>query len=940
MRLYLSNILENDPTLSLQELSSWFSFDKESFSNQKKLYNYQQKAIEKMIQILHLTFGNDIKDFSKLKSKYKEYGLDFDKVFKGATINRAAFWMATGSGKSIVLIKTIELLHWSIKRKLIPDYKIMLLLPREDLIAQFEKEIDEFNLNRDFSEQINLVNLKDYEENERIGSLFQGIQVYYYRSDLLRDERKETILDYKDYLNNGEWYVFLDEAHRGQDNAAEQSKMKQHVSKLTEKGFLFNFSATFTEDIDYATCAFNFNLQRFISDGYGKNIYLSESLLDFSKSKNDLMENDKQKQILKSIIVYCLIKKFRLHNTYHNPLMVTYVNSVNVEEADLKLFFNEIVKIAVGKIDNDIFEEVKIELLNELDTKPNPYYIFKKERLTITREQSDFLKNIKVDDILQLFFNANTFSKIEWQKGENGKEVLLKLISSDSYFALIRIGDVDSFIKDMLTNDYSENNTYHKENAFEKLNNIDNTINLLMGSRSFYEGWDSNRPNVINLINIGSKEAKKFIPQALGRGIRIQPDSNDFTNRKRLPHGNVNKNQLMETLFVFATDKNSINSILEEIDRSSNKAGKLVEYDLGNLFEKNETEFTLLIPIYKEKKIKVYSKFSISQESLKRLLNFINDTSKTNILLNYELSISEYDKLINLTKTKDLFQIDEKMDYKDTRMLLVTVIEHLKNYEKEVEKLKELEHEISHFRHISIQIGNDVTDKDVKELKEKIIKNKNNISFDEFIKKAEYSNLSLEDQKTLYKSKYGLNPDLFLNKVNIQNFKNHLYYPLLFTDDEKLTYIKHIIRTESEVNYIKKLSMFLEKNNKNEKQWMFSKINEHFDFDLGMPYFSKETNSFRKFYPDFIFWINGKDFYDIIYIDPKGTKSTSWESKVDYFKKLFEDDLGNPKIFNYENKKVRFSLKLITDDLNKLDGNAYKKYWFKDDDFDFLLEWR
>jgi type III restriction enzyme len=24
-----------------------------------------------------------------------------------------------------------------------------------------------------------------------------------------------------------------------------------------------------------------------------------------------------------------------------------------------------------------------------------------------------------------------------------------------------------------------------------------------MGSRSFYEGWDSNRPNVANFINIG-----------------------------------------------------------------------------------------------------------------------------------------------------------------------------------------------------------------------------------------------------------------------------------------------------------------------------------------------------------------------------------------------------------------------------------------------------
>ena len=44
-----------------------------------------------------------------------------------------------------------------------------------------------------------------------------------------------------------------------------------------------------------------------------------------------------------------------------------------------------------------------------------------------------------------------------------------------------------------------------------------------MGSRSFYEGWDSNRPNIINFINIGGRDAKKYVLQAIGRGVRIEP---------------------------------------------------------------------------------------------------------------------------------------------------------------------------------------------------------------------------------------------------------------------------------------------------------------------------------------------------------------------------------------------------------------------------------
>ena len=39
---------------------------------------------------------------------------------------------------------------------------------------------------------------------------------------------------------------------------------------------------------------------------------------------------------------------------------------------------------------------------------------------------------------------------------------------------------------------------------------MDSPFNILFGSRSFYEGWDSNRPNVMNFINIGSEAKNLF----------------------------------------------------------------------------------------------------------------------------------------------------------------------------------------------------------------------------------------------------------------------------------------------------------------------------------------------------------------------------------------------------------------------------------------------
>ncbi len=117
--------------------------------------------------------------------------------------------------------------------------------------------------------------------------------MYYYRSDLVRDERKTVELDFRDYDNKGDWYIFLDEAHRGETGA---SKLQDYVSILSRNGFLFNFSATFVDAIDFATTGYNFNLERFIgAGGYGKNIYLADSYFDFKKKIGMILMSGRSK---------------------------------------------------------------------------------------------------------------------------------------------------------------------------------------------------------------------------------------------------------------------------------------------------------------------------------------------------------------------------------------------------------------------------------------------------------------------------------------------------------------------------------------------------------------------------------------------------------------------------------------------------------------------
>jgi len=157
--------------------------------------------------------------------------------------------------------------------------------------------------------------------------------------------------------------------------------------------------------------------------------------------------------------------------------------------------------------------------------------------------------------------------------------------------------------------------------------------------------------------------------------------------------------------------------------------------------------------------------------------------------------------------------------------------------------------------------------------------------------------------------------------------------PIIYSENEKQEYIKHIINVESEVKFVKNLEKYIE-NKEVKNEWMFSKIDESLD-KFYIPYFYRKENIYRKFFPDFIFWIKNGDNYKIIFIDPKGTSNAEYQNKIDEFEKLFLESNGTQKIFEYKKFKVSFDLKMIANDVNTV-GEKYEKYWLGDKDFSFI----
>jgi len=886
----------------------------------------------------------------------REYYADYidartGKIAYEAFINRMGFWMATGSGKTLLIVKLIELLGYLRRSDSIPSCDILFLAPRDDLIQQLKRHVDEFNKSRN-GMWIRLHSLQDYASIKREGSLLreQEIIVFYYRSDNLSDEQKEKIIDFRSYDNDGQWFVLLDEAHKGD---REESKRQHIYSILSRNGFLFNFSATFTDPRDIATTVYNLNLSEYIRQGYGKHLLVlqqelrafkdkSEDFSDDEKHKEkkdeskDYSADEKRKVVLKALILLAYVRKVRESIKsplsplgkggegagsggidlslasggeggrriqspltpslspltkggegagsrgilYHRPLMLVLVNSVNTDDADLGLFFEELKEIARKGVSPEAWRKAKDELWRELGEMPT--FLFEEAQGEKLRMDSEVWGALSPEDLCKYVFNAEKWGEIEaCILPSNRQEMAFKLKTAERSFALIKIGDISKWIKEKL----EITQRFEDESFFARLNADDSDINILMGSRAFYEGWDSNRPNVICYINIGTGvEAQKFILQSVGRGVRIEP----FPNKRRrlLPLYNAGEVfpeeyqrlrdvvQPLETLFIFGTNRKALQTVLENLnkERTTEKWQVLEGFTINPAAKK----VCLLIPVYKTASgllvhQKPISEFEIAEEELDVLRKFVQGTDDRVLLALTDAEPKQVKALRDALAQNSLFATNGRR-YGDLRRLLRRVVGYLNIPLEEVEGLKPLKDEICHFKHISVSLKDINKLEQLKRKVERVLKYKKEDSF-------EYAGKS----------------------ITIKHIAQHYYLPVVLSEDGKADYIRHIIKTPSEAKFINDLENYLAQPNNLFQRfdwWFFSKLDESLD-QVYVPYYDPITNRMARFKPDFIFWFSKEDRYWIVFVDPKGTEHTASLRKIDGYRSIFLESENKPLYLKY-----------------------------------------
>lgn len=974
--IYLQRMVENLPTGSLP--LEWSGFDLESFSRNMPLYDFQQQALQNALLALWKFYADpDLNQEERKRSFmawYRDFGMeanhdlqldrsnsakrqlavlleryyivdDADKLPYEQFINRMSFWMATGSGKTLVIVKLLEILQGLIQRGQIPAHDILVLAHRDDLLDQLKDHVAKFNANGRLF--IRLHELRDYAEVKRQSpSLLQGqeLTVFYYRSDNLSDEQKEKIIDFRSYDNSGNWYILLDEAHKGDK---EDSKRQHIYSILSRNGFMFNFSATFVDDRDIFNTIFNFNLSEFIRKGHGKHISVLHQEVRFSKKVEDFTDSEKQKIVLKSLILLTYIRHFEKTvrqgqaGLYHRPMMMTLVNSVNTEDADLKLFFRELVRIAGGQIDDAIWQSAKQELITDL--RDHPDYLYEpdvKIRLDVA-----ILTAMTQSDMMQSVFNASSPGDIEiLVRSSDRQELAFKLKTGDDPFALIRIGDVSDWLKQELSG-YEISQHVKDESFFESLNSPNSDINILLGSRSFYEGWDSNRPNVIMYINIGTgTDAKKFILQSVGRGVRIEPIKDKRKRLRELYTGDElpetiqpvfnrirNYIQPLESVFIFGTNREALNLVISELDQEVRRAG-VQEISLELNTEALQGK-RLLIPtyalseelLYKERDL---AKFSLTQDNLELLNSYLNYVSDDRVLYAlHDIPPRQIESLrASMQSPEETFRTDAQRPYRNIPVMVRQAAGYFSLQNKELSGFKELEEEINHFKHIKVMLD------DIGDLERRIRSVINTVQLiQESRKKLDSQQLTLDE----YEAEVGdlrqqQSESYFVGdtRLDIRRIANHYYIPVILSNSERIDFIRSIIHIESEVRFLQKLDSYLryrENLLKSFDWWLFSRIDETLD-TISIPYYYPVENRIANFKPDFLFWLKKGNRYHIVFVDPKGTGRTEYEHKIDGYRALFEEN-NEPKIFRMDDLEISVHVFLFTTDRQFL-AEGYKKYWF------------
>lgn len=522
------------------------------------------------------TLLQSLNDFIMKRNLSRSIGEPQDAEFSEADLEKLAYWMATGSGKTLIFhLNYYQFLHYhdNCKHKSAicpPLDNILLITPNEGLSAQHIEEMtasnipcQRFDLNKGgfmLSEPniVRVIEITKLVEEKRGGGQSVPVEAF-----------------------EGHNLIFVDEGHKGSGGEA----WRRVRDALGQTGFTFEYSATFGQALTAArnddltqeygkAIVFDYSYRYFHGDGYGKDFRILNLKEEVSEEKTEtlllgnLLSFYEQQRVFEESG-----EKLRPYNL-EKPLWVFVGSSVNAVYTENKQKRSDV--LTVVRFLHHLLENKQgwaVEVIERLlHGKTGLVY---PDGQDIFADKFRYLKHIGLDaetayqDVLRRVLHAPAGGGLHLCDLRRGPgELGLKASGSDEYFGLIYIGDTSAFKKLVETDNsgITIEEDAITDSLFDGINAPQTSIEILIGAKKFMEGWNSWRVSSMGLLNIGRKAGSEII-QLFGRGVRLR--GKDFTLKRSaaLDGKHPAHLPLLEMLNIFAVRANYMSRFREYLEK-------------------------------------------------------------------------------------------------------------------------------------------------------------------------------------------------------------------------------------------------------------------------------------------------------------------------------------------------------------------------------------
>ena len=879
----------------------------ENIQNYVRKINYRREPITlKYFQYLAVLFTEIVLD--NLKNRKVEFLYNLNKFLQDykrekditlineiteQDLNKLAFWMATGSGKTLI---THINYHQFFYYKLFSPDNIILITPNEGLSKQHFEELQKSG-----------IPCKLYEGSLSSHGTFRDEgEVLVIEMTKFVEEKKGSGVTLPVDVFEGRNLVFVDEGHKGKKS--EEQKWARLRDKLAENGFVFEYSATFGQILsernkeileEYAkSIIFDYSYKYFYLDGYGKDFsVLNVKQAKISEQKfQETMFVANMLSFYEQLLVYEENKNLAKEHNLEKPLWIFVGTTVTGKEEE-----SDVIQIV--EFIRRVMQDEAWVLKKARDILNGKTLLKDENNDDVFENKFDYLKTrgFELDDLYKkIFAGKGRFSIYELKNavGEFGLK-----IGENDYFGVINIGDVSGFKKQLEKKGISVEQDAVSGSLFDAIKKESSTINILIGSKKFIEGWDTWRVSSMGLLNIGKGQGPQII-QLFGRGIRLKGKGMSLKRSDE-----KSPIQFLEMLNIYGIKADYLNKFLEAIRKEE------VEFETIDIpvTPQHEEKWKSLYTLTKDEKKKFEEEELLRLELDNRIYFTIDLLPRLSMYLGKERKYTnEERKEISIVTAQITGQVQEMKLTEDIIDLLsweriweeICDFRITKGYWNLVLHRERLRNILLSDRYkiltlpeaLEIKTQNDVIR--AEEIAILIIKKYIDLFYKKYAKRFETENLrygTVGKQVTLFAfekpgNKYSYTVQIDKREKNLIKeikklaqdlkrllrketktlpriyFDNHLYVPILL-QSKKINRISPSGLVESEKEFVSGLRQHLRKNKDK-----FSGVEIYLLRNYpksGVGFFNLSG-----FYPDFIMWIKTGRKQFMIFIDPKGLEHT------------------------------------------------------------------